>query len=450
MPHVTIIGAGLAGLTAAYRLSEQGMDVQVYEARNRVGGRIFTALLNDETVELGAENLNDGDDFENIARLVKELGIETLCEKITRKQFFYDSKNLISVHQLIREKQFDPEKLKERLSDLASKSRNIKEILDAILNKEDPVYKVAATRLAANEGATIENLSPQLVDALLATLLGGSNHQAEKNVYQTTSIKGGNSVLPEKLASCLGEHLHLNMILKRVAKNHDDTFALTFLNGEKINTDILVLAIPCSLYKDICFEDNMIPMERLKDIQNVQYGTNAKILIPFSESPQEKIGLVSENVVGYFYKNSQKSFTLYCTGDASQFSDTTINRVCEQMRPIIEKGYESDSPSFAEPTCAEDKNFATYVTPVGYSWPNDPFVKGSYSYTSPGQEETFTSLVEEKGETHKVLFAPIGSNLYFAGEHTSILLEIPGTMEAACESGERVARTILSNMMATK
>lgn len=53
--------------------------------------------------------------------------------------------------------------------------------------------------------------------------------------------------------------------------------------------------------------------------------------------------------------------------------------------------------------------------------------------------------LEEYGETFKALFAPIQGRLYFAGEHSSILLEVPGTMEAACESGERIARVILKS-----
>ena len=39
---VIVIGAGLAGLTTAYRLQAQGIDVEVYEARSRLGGRILT------------------------------------------------------------------------------------------------------------------------------------------------------------------------------------------------------------------------------------------------------------------------------------------------------------------------------------------------------------------------------------------------------------------------
>lgn len=48
----------------------------------------------------------------------------------------------------------------------------------------------------------------------------------------------------------------------------------------------------------------------------------------------------------------------------------------------------------------------------------------------------------QKKETIKSLFTPIDKKIYFAGERTSILMHASGTMEAACESGERVARMI--------
>lgn len=55
-----------------------------------------------------------------------------------------------------------------------------------------------------------------------------------------------------------------------------------------------------------------------------------------------------------------------------------------------------------------------------------------------------TELIGERGVTHRKLFAPIDQTLYFAGEHATILLDVPGTMEAACESGERVAQAIFA------
>ena len=51
---------------------------------------------------------------------------------------------------------------------------------------------------------------------------------------------------------------------------------------------------------------------------------------------------------------------------------------------------------------------------------------------------------EIEGQIVRALFAPIDNSLYFAGEHTSILFDIPGTLEAACESGEKAAKMIRS------
>lgn len=57
---------------------------------------------------------------------------------------------------------------------------------------------------------------------------------------------------------------------------------------------------------------------------------------------------------------------------------------------------------------------------------------------------TDTQLVGK--EKVRPLFAPISQTLYFAGEHASILTDVLGTMEAACESGERTARMIKGSL----
>lgn len=53
-PKIAIIGAGLAGLASAYYLSKKGYDVEVFEARKRVGGRVHSVLM--ENLEGGGVN----------------------------------------------------------------------------------------------------------------------------------------------------------------------------------------------------------------------------------------------------------------------------------------------------------------------------------------------------------------------------------------------------------
>jgi monoamine oxidase len=73
---VCVVGAGLAGLTAARRIAEAGRDVVVLEARDRVGGRVLTERLSDGTlVDHGGQWIGPGQ--HRIARLAEELGNST-------------------------------------------------------------------------------------------------------------------------------------------------------------------------------------------------------------------------------------------------------------------------------------------------------------------------------------------------------------------------------------
>ena len=76
--HVLVVGAGMAGLSAARVLAERGYRVLVLEAQNRIGGRIFTKRVGGEVIELGAEFVH-GRPPELVA-LIEEAGL-TLVER---------------------------------------------------------------------------------------------------------------------------------------------------------------------------------------------------------------------------------------------------------------------------------------------------------------------------------------------------------------------------------
>src|SRR4051812_37291828 len=75
---VVIVGAGLAGLHAAWRLAEARIDVVVLEARVRVGGRTWSHTLDDgSVVERGGEFIAPGDTV--LRGLCAELGLELVA-----------------------------------------------------------------------------------------------------------------------------------------------------------------------------------------------------------------------------------------------------------------------------------------------------------------------------------------------------------------------------------
>ena len=72
---VVVVGAGMAGLTAARAMAKAGLKVLVVEAQDRIGGRIWTRHVGDEAIELGAEFVHGRPP--ELWALIEEAGLET-------------------------------------------------------------------------------------------------------------------------------------------------------------------------------------------------------------------------------------------------------------------------------------------------------------------------------------------------------------------------------------
>src|SRR5215469_2816498 len=82
-PRIVVIGAGVAGLTAARRLSRQGAAVTVLEKNSRLGGRVFTGQFGGSTTEFGAQFLANF--YPRTMELLDELGLKSELVEISRK-----------------------------------------------------------------------------------------------------------------------------------------------------------------------------------------------------------------------------------------------------------------------------------------------------------------------------------------------------------------------------
>src|SRR5512139_409323 len=79
-----VVGAGAAGLTAAYELGKTGASVLVLEARERVGGRTWSGVLDDAEVDWGGEWIGEGQP--RSYQLINELGLRTFATYDTGKK----------------------------------------------------------------------------------------------------------------------------------------------------------------------------------------------------------------------------------------------------------------------------------------------------------------------------------------------------------------------------
>src|SRR5579871_3788987 len=127
---IAVVGAGLAGLTAAYRLQQKNLDVEVFEARPRVGGRVHTVWLKNvtgsyEPAELGGYNINDGGDAVHFLQLVKEFQLPITQSTLEVGGQYYDGYQFHSRRQVFAQLRARDKNIFEKIDALAKTCSNM-------------------------------------------------------------------------------------------------------------------------------------------------------------------------------------------------------------------------------------------------------------------------------------------------------------------------------------
>lgn len=417
--EILIIGAGIAGLTAARRLAEAGRKVTVVEARERVGGRIFTHHVADEAIELGAEFVH-GRPPELLA-LIAETGAD-LYERNGSSGCFRNG---------VLERCDTPTadfELLEKLTNPPEPDVSFAQYLSTI--EVDESRKVSLTNFV--EGFNAADAAQISAAAL------GAQQKAEDSIEgdRAFSLPGGYDRLVQYLASrteALGGHIYLNLPVREIRWIRS---AIHVTAGERTFTaSSAVVTLPLGVLQAEEVAITPRPEQIFLAASRMRMGHALRFTLQFREpfwktlspSPIEDLSfLFSFGEMPPVWWTTHPHPTALLTGWVGGPRSASLSRLSNK--------------ELAERACMVlAKTFSMAFTEVhklllgcyAHNWSSDPFALGAYSYVGVGGLDASHQLSE-----------PVEDTLFFAGEHTDITANW-GTVHAAVRSGLRAADQIL-------
>lgn len=414
-----IVGAGLAGLSAAYKLKNAGWEVTVLDGRNRIGGRVFSHTFKETNLicELGAEWV--GESHERLHALCGEFKIPL------QKHQFEDS--LMQNGKVFPKGKWGfSEPAKKAFADMIAGYEKLTPLQKTNLDKTDWWTHLENIGFSRDDlivrdlmdstdfGESIRNVSAFAALAEYA--------ESSPNNEMDYKMTGGNSRLVEELAARVGkENIKLD---KRVTDIVQSRGTVTVAVGNDFyKADACICTAPIPSLRKIKF-DPPLPAAQAAAAEKLGYSRITKNSILFDERfwKAENFSLVSDTTSHFYFHSTQNQpgkqgiLTAYAVGDKADVlaSQDDARRQIIVSRDLID--YNWSAPNLSRGI-------------VSYAWQRDEFTKGAYAIYGPGE---WFGLKPILSRPHlKVLFA---------GEH---IADWQGFMEGAIESGEAAADALI-------
>jgi monoamine oxidase len=448
---IVVIGAGLAGLTAAYELQQSGHDVTALEARSRPGGRVHT--LRDKFddnlyAEAGAMDFNHS--YVQLFSYIAKFELSTTDYPSQQNEIvFVRNKRLLIQRGIEPVWPFKLTTEEKNLGLAGLDDKYLAPLRKEIGNPTDPSWPDASlapydrltveqfllTRGVSQEGADLLKLSlygPDYDNVSALETLSAESFARSGGKHMT--LHCGNDRLPKAFASRLGDRIRFNAAVtkiqesgERVSVTVSDSTAGKSGAAQQIEADRVIITVPFAVLRNIEISV-AIPDAKRNVIQKMRYAPVMRT-----------------------YLQTKSRFWMERKENGSAYTDLPIGQVVDHTstqpgtRGILEAQMYGAHAVHAKSLSDDDRlRFAAreivrvhpgletnYEKGTSFAWDeSDLYSGGGWCWHAPGEMLPDYPLVAQ----------PNG-RLHFAGEHTSALV---GTMEGAVLSGQRAAKEVAS------
>lgn len=419
---IAVVGAGAAGLRTAMLLEQEGADVTVYEARDRLGGRIHTNCQDGACYEAGGEWIDS--DQRRVIELVQELSKELEQPGFWPGLVIYkgerSTEDLLWTDALEDELRLEAA-AREACRNLVTppwKNRQHAELerhtLAGFINEHARSERGRwwlTAKYRSDEGDDPERIG-------LLGWLSGYLHYVDRDpdAMSAYRIRGGAQGLCESMATRLRTEVRTGEELVRVIE--DGVVRLRLSSGEEV-FDRAVLTLPPRALEKVAFDPPLSGPKRCA-LEASGMSSAIKVCMAFSRAWWNDEGwngrMLSDTRLQQTWDGTMGETPVL----SAYICGATAIELLQTMDPVREALQELER---LFPGAAEH-----FVSGWVHDWIGDPFARGAFSHLAPGY---VLNHMEHVATPHGLV--------HFAGEHTAIYT---GFIEGALQSAERVLQEV--------
>ncbi|THD36388.1 MAG: FAD-dependent oxidoreductase [Sphingomonas sp.] len=449
---VVIIGGGIAGLAALWHLTQAGVEARLYEARTRLGGRMYTARAKGQpSFEIGGQLVNT--DHADMHGLCREFGIALIDRKggphrtmvLDGAKEVPEARLVAGLRGIAGQIDSDSVRLDQNYAKVSAELDQLS--FTGYLDKysrlmPDPWVR----RLMEATARTEYGCEPAQASAVELVFnlptIDGRRIDVLSRSDERYLMAGGSSSLVEAMAARLANRITTYRRATRIDPLGSGA-RVTFSNGETVAASAVIVTVPISIISRIAFG---VPLPSLWRQFNAEVGLgrNGKVQAVTTGRPWEKpIGRGGElwqtdhgagSSLGWDggvrpSAGAGSVWTWFTGGSEVLAADAADPRTLAlKFAKLAEGG-------------VKGMTAATGTTVRRTNWHLDPFSKGAYVNFRPGQLTKFADLIWT--ETDGIASQPLSAGpVHFAGEHLSDAY--PGYMNGGAQTGRLAAQAVIA------